>query len=78
VTPVAAALDTVVAIAVAFAAAAWLVRRAVRFFRVSKVGGACGCESPGPCGRGGPTAGDLREAASRAASRVNRDRPVPR
>lgn len=63
--------DTLLALAATAVAAAFLVRRGLRFVR-GRDRDACACPSSSACGRGGPSLDELRAAAARGASRVNR------
>jgi hypothetical protein len=64
--PLLAALDAVLAAAIALVAAAWLVRRLLRALRPGATGGACGCGGSRACGPRGDAA-LLRAAAARSA-----------
>jgi hypothetical protein len=52
-------------VAIAAAAAAWLLWRGLRAFRGSSSGGGCGCGSGPACTPSGRDAADVRAAAER-------------
>jgi len=58
-------VDGAAAVAIAAAAAAWLLWRGIRTFRGTSSGGGCGCGSGPACTSSGRDAADVRAAAER-------------